>query len=98
MRGHGGRGPGHGPCVQQGGAAPAVAIDDAKAKQLANDYVKNNLTGYQVEKLVKFERPRGTMYQVEVKGPQGEIQYLHINPFGDVRAPRFAPGRSLSAN
>ncbi len=94
-----GFGPGRGSCWQQGGpqgtAAPAAAIDDAKAKELAGEYVKKNLAGYQVEKVVKFERPRGNMYRVEVKGPKGEIQYLTINPFGSVMTPRFAPGRAL---
>jgi hypothetical protein len=95
-----GYGRGRGPCAQgfqqggQGTATPA-AIDDAKAKELAAEYVSKNLAGYQVEKVVKFERPRGTMYRIEAKGPKGEIQYLHINPFGTVMAPRFAPGRAL---
>jgi len=98
--GHG-RGRGRGSCARswqgggQGPAAPAVAIDEPKAKELAAEYVKKNLAGYQVEKIVKFERPRGTVYRIEAKGPNGEIQYLNINPFGFVRAPRFAPGRAL---
>jgi hypothetical protein len=33
------------------------------------------------------------MYQVEVKGPNNELQYLHINPWGNVRA--FGVGRAL---
>jgi hypothetical protein len=79
---------------QQGGAAvTATAIDEAKAKEIANEYVNKNLPGYQVEKLVKFDRPRGAMYQVEVKGPKDELQYLHINPWGNVRA--FGAGRAL---
>lgn len=96
MRG-GGFGPGQGPCAQgfQPGAAPAQAIDDAKAKELAAEYVQKHLAGYQVEKVVKFERPRGPMYQVEVKGPQGEVQYLRINPFGAVMPPRSPAGRAL---
>lgn len=91
MGAHGGRGPGAGfgpgagPCRQQGTTgATATAIDEAKAKEIANDYVTKNLPGYKVEKVVKFERPRGAMYQVEVKGPKDEVQYLHINPFGNV--------------
>ena len=94
-----GSGPGRGGCWQQGGpqgaAAPAAAIDDAKAKEIAGEYVTKNLAGYQVEKVVKFERPRGNVYRVEVKGPKGEIQYLNINPFGYVMTPRSAPGRAL---
>src|SRR5512146_1932416 len=83
-----GFGPGGGTCWRQQGAAAAAttAVDEAKAKEIASAYVSKNLPGYQVEKLVKFDRPRGAMYQVEVKGPKGELQYLHINPWGNVRA------------
>jgi hypothetical protein len=91
----GGAGPGRGPCwSQQGGAqVTATAIDEAKAKEVASEYVSKNLPGYHVEKLVKFDRPRGAMYQVEVKGPQNDLQYLHINPWGNVRA--MGAGRAL---
>jgi hypothetical protein len=89
-----GFGPGGRPCWNQGGApAQPAAIDEAKAKQIATEYVAKNLPGYQVEKLVKFDRPRGAMYQVEVKGPKDEIQYLHINPFGYVRT--FGAGKAF---
>jgi hypothetical protein len=95
MMGQGAGGPGGGPCWNQQGGTPATAtaIDEAKAKEIATEYVAKNLPGYQVEKLVKFDRPRGSMYQVEAKGPQGELQYLHINPWGNVRA--FGAGRAL---
>ncbi len=89
-----GFGPGAGPCWRQGAmGVTATAIDDAKAKEIAAEYVTKNLPGYTVEKLVKFERPRGTMYQVELKGPKDEIRYLHINPFGNVMP--FGAGRAL---
>jgi hypothetical protein len=95
MMGRGAGGPGGGPCGNQQGGAPvaATAIDEAKAKEIATEYVTKNLSGYQVEKLVKFDRPRGAMYQVEVKGPNNELQYLHINPWGNVRT--FGAGRAL---
>jgi hypothetical protein len=95
MMGGGAGGPGGGPCMMRQGAAPATAtaIDEAKAKEIATEYVTKNLPGYQVQKLVKFDRPRGAMYQVEVKGPQNELQYLHINPWGNVRS--FGVGRVL---
>jgi hypothetical protein len=95
MMGRGAGGPGGGPCWNQQGGTPATAaaIDEAKAKAIASDYVSKNLPGYQVEKFVKFDRPRGAMYQVEVKGPQGELQYLHINPWGNVRS--FGAGRTF---
>ena len=95
MMGRGAGGPGGGPCMNQPGGASATttAIDEAKAKEIASEYVSKNLPGYQVEKFVKFDRPRGSMYQVEVKGPQGELQYLHINPWGNVRT--FGAGRTF---
>jgi hypothetical protein len=89
-----GFGPGAGPCWQQGAqGATATAIDEAKAKEIATDYVTKNLPGYKIEKLVKFEGPRGAMYQVEVKGPKDEIGYLRINPFGYVMP--FGTGRTF---
>lgn len=89
-----GFGPGFGPCWQQGTTGvTTTAIDETKAKEIANDYVTKNLPGYKVEKLVKFERPRGAMYQVELKGPKDEVRYLHINPWGYVIP--FAAGRIL---
>ena len=89
-----GFGPGAGPCWQQGTTGvTATTIDETKAKEIAIEYVTRNLPGYTVEKLVKFERPRGTMYSVELKGPKDEVRYLHINPFGIVMP--FGPGRAL---
>jgi len=89
-----GFGPGAGPCWRQGATGvTATAIDEAKAKEIAAEYVTKNFPGYTVEKLVKFERPRGAMYQVELKGPKDEIRYLHINPFGHVMP--FGMGRAL---
>ena len=100
MGGRGGWGPGAGfgpgarSCWQQGAqGVTATAIDEAKAKEIANDYVTKNLPGYKVEKFVKFERPRGAMYQVELKGPKDEVRYLHINPFGNVIP--FGAGRTF---
>lgn len=89
-----GAGPMAGPCWHQGATGvTATTIDEAKAKEIATDYVTKNLPGFKIEKLVKFDRPRGAMYQVEVKGPKDEIRYLHINPFGAVMP--FGAGRAL---
>src|SRR5512134_441187 len=93
--GHGtGMGPGAGPCWQRGATgATATAIDEAKAKEIATEYVTKNLPGYTVEKIVKFDRPRGAMYSVELKGPKDEVRTIHINPFGIVMP--FGQGRAL---
>ncbi len=86
----GGYGPGGGPCwggyanQGPGGTSAPAAIDEAKAKELATDYVTKNLPGYKVDRLVKFDGRRGAMYQVEAKGPKDEVAYLRINPFGYV--------------
>ena len=89
-----GFGPGAAPCGSQGATGvTATAIDEAKAKEIATEYVTKNLPGYTIEKLVKFERPRGAMHQVEVRGPKDEVRYLHINPFGAVMP--FGAGRAL---
>lgn len=86
-------GPGAGHCWQQGATGvTATAIDEAKAKEIATDYVNKNLPGYTVEKLEAFQRPRGTMYSVELKGPKGEVRHIHINPFGNVMP--FGRGRT----
>lgn len=86
--------PGAGPCWRQGTTgATATAIDEAKAKEIANEYVTKSLPGFSVEKIVKFDRPRGPMYQVELKGPKDEVRYIHINPFGYVMP--FGQGRAL---
>ncbi len=87
-------GAGGGPCWGRDGAGPArTAIDESKARALATDYAGKHLPGYQVETLSKFDMPRGTMYQVELKGPKGERQVVHINPWGNVRA--FGPARNF---
>jgi hypothetical protein len=89
-----GMGPGAGPCGRRGVmGATAAAIDEAKAKEIATEYATRNLPGFSVEKIVKFDRPRGPMYQVELKGPKDEVRYIHINPFGNVMP--FGPGRAL---
>jgi hypothetical protein len=76
-----GFGPGGGPCGRQQGAAPATAtaIDEAKAKEIASEYVSKNLPGYQVEKFV-VRTPRVRCTRSRWKA-EGELQYLH-RPWG----------------
>ena len=89
-----GGGPGGGPCWsgQAGTPASAPAMDEAKARELATEYAGKYLPGYQVDSLSKYDVPRGVMYQVELKGPNGARQTLRINPWGNVRA--FGPARA----
>jgi hypothetical protein len=80
-RGPGMMGPGWGPGTGPGWAgAPCAggyggsaspdttAVDEATARQLAQDYADKYLKGY----------------TVELKGPENEIRTLHINPWGEV--------------
>lgn len=64
------------------GAGEAITLDQAKdiAKQDGEKYLK----GFTVERVVSFTGMRHSMYSVEMKGPKGEVRYLHINPWGGV--------------
>ena len=96
----GGRGPHGGPgggwtCPMWSGAAPgteAEAITPDKAKELAQQYADQYLKGFTVERVLPFTGWRGTMYSVELKGPEGQVRTFHINPWGNVM-PFGGPGR-----
>lgn len=66
-----------------GQAAPAQLTDE-KAKELAAQYAQKYLPGFTVERVLPFTGMHMTMYQAELKGPQGEARALHINPWGNV--------------
>jgi hypothetical protein len=63
---------------------PATQITEEKAKELAQQYADQYLKGFTVEKVLPFTGMRGTMYSVELKGPQDEVRTFHINPWGNV--------------
>lgn len=65
--------------------APAEAVTEDKAKELATEYVGKYFKGYSIERVLPFEGRRGTAYQVELKGPKGESRTLHVTPWGGVR-------------
>ena len=78
-------GPAEAPCWQAGAAgATATQVTEQKAKELATDYATKYLPGFTVDKVLPFTGMHHTMYQVELKGPQGELRTLHINPWGQV--------------
>jgi|GEM_PF-836031 len=79
-------GPGAGGCpMAGGGTATPTAITEEKAKDLAQDYADKYLgKGFTVEKVLPFTGMRGTMYSVELKGPNEEFRVLHVNPWGNV--------------
>lgn len=72
-----------GPAGGAGQAAPAQLTDE-KAKELAAQYAQKYLPGFTVERVLPFTGMHMTMYQAELKGPQGEARALHINPWGNV--------------
>jgi hypothetical protein len=90
MGGPGRMGGGWGTCPAFSGApgAPGAgqqgAITEDQAKELATAYADKYFKGYSIERVLPFEGFRGTMYQVELKGPKGEQRVLHVNPWGRV--------------
>lgn len=75
-------------------ATTAAPITQDQAKELAEKYTQTYLPGYTVEKVEGFPVPHGTAYLVELKGPKGETERIHIGPFGHVMAGRpYAPYR-----
>jgi hypothetical protein len=79
----GGYGPGACPMLQGEAAAPAAITED-EAKARAEEFVKEFMPGFSVEKVVPFQGRRMSAYEVEVKGPKGETRLLHVNPWGEV--------------
>ena len=77
-----------------GGAAGTEpeAVTPEKAKELAQQYADQYLKGFTVERVLPFTGRRGTMYSVELKGPEGQVRTFHINPWGNVM-PFGGPGR-----
>ena len=65
-----------------GSAPDAITVD--KAKELAQQYADQYLSGFTVERVLPFTGMRGTMCSVELKGPEGQVRTFHINPWGIV--------------
>jgi hypothetical protein len=55
-----------------------------QATEVAKGYAEKYLKGFTVERVLPYTGMRHTMYGVELKGPKGEVRYLHINPWGGV--------------
>jgi hypothetical protein len=75
-----------------GGVTEPGAITEEKAKELAQQYADQYVKGFTVERVLPFTGWRGTMYSVELKGPEGQVRTFHINPWGNVM-PFGGPGR-----
>ena len=84
MSGTMGGGPGSAGCPGWGATAATAQITEEKARELATQYAEKYLSGFTVERVLPFTGMHHTMYQAELKGPQGERRVLHINPWGNV--------------
>lgn len=62
-------------------------IPEAKAKKMINQYIKDNLKGYEVIKVEKQRVPMGIMYWAIVKDKSGNEFEIHLNPWGYIRGP-----------
>ena len=62
----------------------AVQVTEEQAKTAAQQYADQYLKGFTVERVLPFAGRRGAMYQVELKGPDGQVRTLHVNPWGNV--------------
>jgi hypothetical protein len=67
-----------------GGNAAPPALTEEKAKEAAQAYADKYLKGFTVEKVLPFTMMQGTMYSVELKGPNEEVRTFHVNPWGNV--------------
>ena len=75
-----------------GTGPPAASLTEEKAKEAAQVYADKYLKGFTVEKVLPFTGMHGTMYSVEMKGPNEELRIFHVNPWGNVM-PFGGPGR-----
>jgi hypothetical protein len=73
----------------------ATPITEEKAKEVAQQYADTYLKGFTVERILPFTGMHGTMYSVELKGPQDEVRTFHVNPWGNVM-PFGGPWRRAS--
>ena len=80
------------PMAAETGTPEAALVTEGKAKELAQQYADQYLKGFTVERVLPFTGMRGTMYSVELKGPDGQVRTLHVNPWGNVM-PFGGPGR-----
>ena len=64
-----------------GGQGWAGQLTEENAKVLTQQYMDKYLNGYTVEQVLPFVGMEMTMYQAELKGPNGETRILYINPW-----------------
>jgi hypothetical protein len=66
------------------GQGQAAQITEEQAKELAQQYADQYLKGFTVERVLPFTGRGGTMYSVELKGPDGQVRTFHVNHWGTV--------------
>ena len=66
------------------GQGQAAQVTEEQAKELAQQYADQYLKGFTVERVLPFTGRGGTMYSVEMKGPEGQVRSFHVNPWGNV--------------
>jgi hypothetical protein len=66
------------------GQASTDQVTEEQAKALAQAYADQYLKGFTVERVLPFTGRGGTMYSVELKGPEGQVRSFHVNPWGNV--------------
>jgi hypothetical protein len=72
-------------CPGMMGANTALpSLTEEKAKEAAQAYADKYLKGFTVEKVLPFTGMHGTMYSIELKGPNEEVRTFHVNPWGNV--------------
>jgi len=80
-------GPGQSGCPGMAGFGQehaAAQVTEEQAKTLAQQYADQYLKGFKVDKVLPFAGRGGAMYSVELKGPEGQVRTLHVNPWGNV--------------
>jgi len=91
--GYGMKGRGFGPGGCYGGYNQNVQVkqlSEEEAVKAVKDVITENYKGYEIVKTEKFNMPRGTMYQIEVKDAGGNLFTFRVNPFGNVVGPFLA--------
>ncbi|MCA1928244.1 MAG: PepSY domain-containing protein [Calditerrivibrio sp.] len=61
-------------------------LSETDAKKAIEEFMKNNLKGFSIEKIEKFQVPRGTAYYATVTDKKNSFQ-IHVNPWGNVVGP-----------
>ncbi len=63
-----------------------MKVTEERAKELAQEFAKQYLPGFRVERILPFE-VHLTIYSVDLQDSGGEHRTLRVNPYGDVSGP-----------